>query len=161
MAEQTAPTPNAPDREPLNRSRRAHQQVMRWRVVAPLAAVFGLLVGIPLAFTIFAGGGRANTAASLMSLCISLPLSLVCLIGYAAFIAAIFGVAKVYGSTSAVVRRAHHFAHRVNLGTKSIARRVGRPLISLNARYTYIEQYIQHTVGGLLPAGEEGDERER
>ena len=142
-------------REHLEMSRKAHRSVVRTRIVIPVLVCGAALVIVPLLLAIGLGGYRFGTAASLMSVCLTLPLSIVCIITYAGFVAATFGMAKVYGNTARIMRGIHDLAHRVNMGVKDISRRIGKPFVTLDARFTYIETAIEHTVGGLLPSGDE------
>jgi hypothetical protein len=140
------------ERAYLNRGVTAHRRDMRWQIGGPLLVLAVILVLVPALITVLFASGRLETIASFMALFILVPLSLACFLPYAALVAMIFGLSKVYGKTSSVLRSIYMFTHRANTTVHGLSRRVAGPVISVSARLARLERLAGIEPPSALPS---------
>ena len=87
-------TPSDPEAVRLARGVNAHRRIMRWRVALPLIAVGALIVIVPSLLIFAMRADRFSTVAAFMSLFITVPTVLLCMLPYALLIAFAFGARR-------------------------------------------------------------------
>jgi hypothetical protein len=133
-----------PDAETLHLARgvRAHQRSVRLRVAAPLVLSGALIVIVPSLLALALSAERFSTVAALMSLLITVPTALLCLLPYVLLIVFAYGARRAYKGTRHTLGRLHRTARRVNLATQKLSARAVKPVIALNVRYAALERLI-------------------
>jgi membrane protein implicated in regulation of membrane protease activity len=133
-----------PDAETLHLARgvRAHQRFVRLRVAAPLVLSGALIVIVPSVFALALSAERFSTVAAFMSLLITAPTALLCLLPYVLLIVFAYGARRAYKGTRHTLGRLHRAARRVNLTAQKLSKRAAEPVIALNARYAALERLI-------------------
>ncbi len=141
-------------------SRAKHRRERRWRIAGPLLLAAlppaALLVLMAFAFT----SAQTTTVTACMSVLVLVPLIVVLFILQSVVIAMVFGVGRVYGGTSGLLRRARYTAHTFSLGVTRLSRLVARPVIAMSTRLAWLERAAGRTPppAFLLPSAEENTE---
>jgi len=77
-----------------------------------------------------------------MSLLITVPSALLCLLPYVLLIVFAYGARRAYKGTRHTLGRLHRAVRRVNLTAQKLSKRAAEPVIALNARYAALERLI-------------------
>lgn len=151
-----------PEAQRLARGVRAHQRTVRWRVALPLVLTGALIVIIPSFFALALSAGQFSTVAAFMSLLITVPTAVLCLLPYILLIVFAYGARRAYKGTRQALGRVHRVARRVNLGTQALSRRAVQPVIALNVRYAALERLISAPFRAIrIPESDDESEHDR
>lgn len=133
-----------PDAEALHLARgvRAHQRFVRLRVAVPLVLSGALIVIVPSLLALALSAERFSAVAAFLSLLITAPMALLCLLPYVLLIVFAYGARRAYKGTRHTLGRLHRAARRVNLATQKLSARAVQPIIALNVRYAALERLI-------------------
>lgn len=134
------PAPD-PEARRLARGLDAHRRSRR-RLVLVSAIVTALVVGVPLVLATRMTPDNYGTVASFMGAVFLFPFTLLCFIQYAVLVVLIFYVAKGYNSLRKPLQGTLRTARRANLAMQGLSKRLARPVIELNARYTAVERFF-------------------
>ncbi|PJF36579.1 MAG: hypothetical protein CUN49_04610 [Candidatus Thermofonsia Clade 1 bacterium] len=131
-----------PEAVRLARGVRVHQRFVRWQVALPLVLAGALSVCVPGLLVLALSAERFSTIAAFMSLLITAPMAIVCLVPYVLLIVLAYGARRAYKGTRHTLGHVHRAARRLNLAAQKLSERAVKPVIALNVRYTALEHLI-------------------
>ncbi len=150
--------PLDPEAVRLARGVKAHRRAMRWRVALPLIAVGALIVIVPSLLIFALSAGRFSAVAAFMSLLITVPTVILCMLPYALLIVFAFGARRAYKGTRGALGRVHRLARHANLGMDKLSALAVKPVIALNVRYAALERLIATPFRAMrIPESEEDE----
>lgn len=109
---------------------------------APFVLIGALSVILPSFFALALGAERFSSVAAFLSLLITIPAALLCLLPYLLLIGFAYGARRAYKGTRHTLERVHRAARRLNLGAQALSKRAAQPVIALNVRYAALERLI-------------------
>lgn len=135
-------SPTQAYQEYLLRGRIAHKrQIRRW-LILPMVGFGVATVLIPLFLALALRSDQLGTVASFMLIFLFVPLFIMLIILYLIVVSLTFGMAKLYGKTSGMMRGAYTVTHRLNTATTAISKRVAAPVIAISARMAWLERFV-------------------
>ncbi|MFQ3536897.1 MAG: hypothetical protein SNJ58_13590 [Aggregatilineales bacterium] len=151
-----------PELQRLARGVRTHRRFMRWRVGLLLTLTVALSVIVPSFLALALSAERFSTAAAFMSLLITLPTAILCLLPYILLVVLAYSARRAYIGTRGTLGRVHRLARRVNLGMQALSRRAVQPVIALNVRYAALERLISAPFRAIrIPESDDEIEHDR
>ncbi|CAG1013753.1 MAG: hypothetical protein IAE83_09405 [Anaerolinea sp.] len=142
MNRKSEASPTQAYQEYLLRGRIAHKrQIRRW-LILPIAGFGAATVLIPLFLALTLRSDQLGTVASFMLIFLFVPLFIMLIILYLIVVSLTFGMAKLYGKTSGIMRGAYTVTHRLNTATTVISKRVAAPVIAISARMAWLERFV-------------------
>lgn len=142
----------------MNRTsaRQRHRREVQLQIVLPMVAAALVIFLVPLVMLLTMSSYDLSTAASLTSLVLLAPMVLLCVIPYVALIALAWAVSRLnrWLPNRTIILRT--MLYRLNGGLYGLARRVVRPVIWANARFSGAERVITRALPARTKESEEG-----
>ena len=136
-----------------------HKRDVWLKIVAPiLVPVIGLValcVGLVIAAATDAiEPVQITIIMSVVStLCLAIPISLLCLVGCAAMIAIAYAGGWGYTHIKTPVRAIRRLTHTITERTHRLAPKIARPTVALNTRFTRLEHSIRNWIAPSQESG--------
>jgi hypothetical protein len=142
---------------------RKHRWDVWLKIVAPILLPVIGLVGLCVALVIAAATGtiepvQVTIVMSVVStLCLALPISILCLVGCAAMIALAYAGGWGYRHVKIPVRAVRGLTETITAHTNRLAPKIARPTMAINIRVTRLE----HSLRSWIAPSEESREKDK